>query len=153
MTTPSPDGSHLDDLDDAECARLLRATSVGRIAFAVNSEAWIFPVNYQLIGDADDWRIMLSTRPGNRIDRASRRVAFEIDGVDETHRAGWSVLVRGSLHHLGQTEAEPRPTGVEPTSWVDREHTSWIAISPDEVTGRRLTAPTVEWPVPEAAYL
>jgi nitroimidazol reductase NimA-like FMN-containing flavoprotein (pyridoxamine 5'-phosphate oxidase superfamily) len=153
MTTPSPDGSQLEQLDDAECVRLLRATTVGRIAFAVNSEAWIFPVNYQLVGDAENWRILLSTRPGNRIDRAARRVAFEIDGVDEVHHAGWSVLIRGSLHHLGQGEAEPRPEGVDPATWVDRANTSWLAIDPDEVTGRRLNARAAEWPVPDAAYL
>lgn len=143
----------LEVLTPAECLNLLRAHRVGRIAFAVNSEPWVFPINYQLIGDGDDWRLLVSTRPGNRIDRAGRKVAFEIDGVDEAHHTGWSVLVRGTLHHLGRGGAEPRPAGVESSTWVDRDAESWIAITPEETTGRRLVARSAEWPVPDAAYL
>jgi hypothetical protein len=34
------------------------------------------------------------------IDRAALPVAFEIDHFDVSAREGWSVLVRGTLHHV-----------------------------------------------------
>jgi nitroimidazol reductase NimA-like FMN-containing flavoprotein (pyridoxamine 5'-phosphate oxidase superfamily) len=153
MTEPDDQGSQLTELSQEECFRLLSDSKVGRIGFAVNSEPWIFPVNFRIFGEGDDWRLLLSTRPGNRIDRAPRKVAFEVDGVDEMHQAGWSVLVRGSLHHLGHAEAEQRPAGVEPATWLDRDRESWLAITPEGVTGRRLTARSTEWPLPDEAYL
>jgi nitroimidazol reductase NimA-like FMN-containing flavoprotein (pyridoxamine 5'-phosphate oxidase superfamily) len=153
MTDPAQHGSRLSELSQEECFRLLSDSKVGRIGFAVNSEPWIFPVNFRIFGEGDDWRLLLATRPGNRIDRAPRRVAFEVDGIDETNRSGWSVLVRGTLHHLGHAEAEQRPPGVEPTTWLERDRASWLAITPEGVTGRRLAAPSTEWSFPDEAYL
>jgi nitroimidazol reductase NimA-like FMN-containing flavoprotein (pyridoxamine 5'-phosphate oxidase superfamily) len=152
-TRPDERDPRLAELTQDECFRLLSDSEVGRIAFAVNSEPWIFPVNFRLFGEGDDWRLLLATRPGNRIDRAPRKVAFEVDGVDELHRAGWSVLVRGSLRHLGHAEAERRPAGVEPATWLERDPASWLAITPERVSGRRLAARSAEWPVPDEAYL
>jgi len=143
----------LEHLSHAECVRLLGLADVGRIAFAVNGEPWIFPVNFRLLGEGDDWRLLVSTRPGNRIDRAPRRVAFEVDGIDGVHHEGWSVLVRGTLQHLGEGEADPRPTGVRPETWVERDEASWLAITPVEVTGRKLASPSIPWSVPDEAYL
>jgi nitroimidazol reductase NimA-like FMN-containing flavoprotein (pyridoxamine 5'-phosphate oxidase superfamily) len=153
MTEPEDHGSQLAELSQEECFRLMSDTKVGRIAFAVNGEPWIFPVNFRVFGEGDDWRLLLSTRPGNRIDRAPRKVAFEVDGVDELHEAGWSVLVRGDLHHLGLAEAEERPAGVEPATWLARDSASWLAITPVGVTGRRLRGQSAEWPIPDQAYL
>jgi hypothetical protein len=151
--TASDERAQLAELSQEECFRLLSASRVGRIGFAVNSEPWIFPVNFRLFGEGDDWRLLLTTRPGNQIDRAPRRVAFEVDGVDEAHESGWSVLIRGSLRHLGRAEAEQRPAGVEPATWLERDPASWLAITPERVTGRRLTTRSTEWPVPDEAYL
>jgi len=153
MTEPDDHGVPLTELSQAECLRHLHDSKVGRIAFAVNGEPWIFPVNFRVFGEGDDWRLLLSTRPGNQIDRAPRKVAFEVDGVDELHEAGWSVLVRGTLHHLGHAEAEQRPAGVEPATWLDRDRASWLAITPVGVTGRRLDGRSAEWPIPDEAYL
>ena len=153
MTEPDDHGPPLAELSQEECLRLLRDSKVGRIAFAVNSEPWIFPVNHRVFGEGDDWRLLISTRTGNRIDRAPRKVAFEVDGIDELHQSGWSVLVRGTLHHLGRAEAEQRPPGVEPATWLDRDASSWLAITPVGVTGRRLSGRAAEWPIPDEAYL
>jgi nitroimidazol reductase NimA-like FMN-containing flavoprotein (pyridoxamine 5'-phosphate oxidase superfamily) len=153
MTEPDDQGSQLAELSQEECFRLLSDTKVGRIAFAVNGEPWIFPVNFRVFGEGDDWRLLLSTRPGNSIDRAPHKVAFEVDGVDEQHEGGWSVLIRGTLQHLGHADAEHRPAGVEPATWLARDRASWLAITPVGVTGRRLEGRSAEWPVPDEAYL
>jgi hypothetical protein len=42
------------------------------------------------------------------IDRAELLVAFEIDSIDPYHQQGWSVLVRGTLHHVDPDAADFR---------------------------------------------
>ena len=90
----------LDELSLSECLDLLRATRVGRIAFTVDDWPVILPVNYVLAEASERTWIALRTRPGNVIDRAPLNVAFQIDAVDPVRQQGWSVLVRGTLHHV-----------------------------------------------------
>ena len=64
------------------CLELLRGHSVGRVAVMVNEFPIVLPVNYKLIEDSGPVWVVLRTRPGNVIDRASMPVAFEIDRID-----------------------------------------------------------------------
>src|SRR5262245_6035469 len=100
--TPMTD-AWLEELSDEECFELLRARSVGRLAFNVDSVPFVVPVNYRLVeahGSTPGAWIALRTRPGNVIDQAADDVAFEIDNIDMLHQGGWSVLVRGVLHEI-----------------------------------------------------
>src|SRR6478672_6980932 len=94
----------LEGLSEKECLDLLRETSVGRIAFVVDDFPVALPVNYRVLERGDRVWILLRTEPGNIIDEAPLRVAFQIDGVDYYRRGGWSVLVRGTLRHLDAGE-------------------------------------------------
>ena len=142
----------LEALSTEECMRLLRETVVGRIAFVVDDQPEVLPVNYRLIesrGTTPGTWIALRTRPGNVIDRSSMIVAFEIDGTDPSHRQGWSVLVRGELHHVDRLAVEER---FDPEPWLaDRD--AWLVVQPFEITGRRLHPEEPEWKFHPRAYL
>src|SRR4051794_23972621 len=90
------------------CLALLRAHTVGRVAVVVNEFPIVLPVNYKLVETGGPVWVALRTRPGNVIDRASKPVAFEIDRIDSSEHEGWSVLVRGTLHHADADAADFR---------------------------------------------
>ena len=148
-TTPETGGSQLDELSAEECHLLLSLGAVGRIAFVVDELPMVLPVNYRSVADDSGFWILLRTRPGNVIDRAPDEVAFEIDGVDHDHQQGWSVLVRGVLHHLDHNEVELMTKRFDPKPWPGQATTSWLAVKPRTITGRRLRSPTGEWTLPD----
>jgi uncharacterized protein len=141
----------LEELDRGACTDLLRATAVGRIAFVLNNYPVVFPINYRLIEDGDIVRLLLQTRAGNVIDMANQRVALQIDGIDSVHGSGWSVLVRGRMHHLRDPALTELRERLEPTSWVP-DHDAWIAIDAVEITGRRLRSADDTWPFDVRGY-
>lgn len=126
-----------EDLSLEDCIALLAEGTIGRLAGIVNGRPFIFPVNYALDGDT----VVFRTSPGTKLAGAGfGPVAFEIDGVDEAERTGWSVVVQGigteitdALDHrseaLRQLELQP---------WVPGETSHWVAIQTESVTGRRL---------------
>jgi nitroimidazol reductase NimA-like FMN-containing flavoprotein (pyridoxamine 5'-phosphate oxidase superfamily) len=134
MTTAD---SIYEELSGSECLELLAAHHFGRIAVVLLGQPIIFPVNYILDGDA----VVFRTSAGTKLSGAAMgRVAFEIDGIDETSRTGWSVVVQGvgneitsaldhRSQHLRQLEVQPWVPGTEPR---------WIEILPHQITGRRL---------------
>ncbi|MHB8464051.1 MAG: pyridoxamine 5'-phosphate oxidase family protein [Acidimicrobiales bacterium] len=139
----------LEVLADDECRTLLSLAAFGRIAFVSDGLPIVLPVNYRLLSDEAGLWVVLRTKPGNAIDLAPQDVAFEVDGVDHDHRKGWSVLIQGTLHHLDHNEVELLVKRFDPKPWPVEARTSWIAIKPRAVSGRRLHA--AEWPyLPEA---
>jgi len=83
------------ELTKDECFRLLAGTHLGRVVLVDDRGPIALPVNFVL----DQHTVLFRTDEGTKLDVAVRRgrVAFEIDGVDEATRTGWSVLVRGRL--------------------------------------------------------
>src|SRR5262249_4546257 len=80
------------ELTRSECFRLLGSRHLGRVGLIDELGPAAVPVHYVV-----DGRTMLfRTDEGSKLDAALRRgrVAFQIDGVDEASRTGWSVLVR-----------------------------------------------------------
>jgi nitroimidazol reductase NimA-like FMN-containing flavoprotein (pyridoxamine 5'-phosphate oxidase superfamily) len=132
-----------EELDEAECLRLIAPGGIGRLAFAGRFDLTVLPVNFKL----HDGAILFRTaghgateedlRTG--IDSAEYRVAFEVDDFDKETRQGWSVLLQGPAHHLDSEaeQAEAVAVGVEPWAGGDREH--FIRITPARITGRRIS--------------
>jgi nitroimidazol reductase NimA-like FMN-containing flavoprotein (pyridoxamine 5'-phosphate oxidase superfamily) len=142
----------LETLSYDDCLRILRDQSVGRLAVVIDEFPIVLPVNYKLVGiDARVW-VAIRTRPGNVIERAPINVAFEIDGIDPAHQEGWSVLVRGTLHHVDPDAADFRRR-FDPEPWMDAERDAWLAIEPFAITGRRLHAAEREWAYHPRGYL
>jgi len=132
----------LEDLDEAECLRLITPGGIGRIAYSGRYGPTVFPVNYRLHGGtivfrtAQDSPTDVDLRTG--IADAEYKVAFEIDEIDLAAREGWSVLVQGPVHHVeSDTErAEVLQAGVE--TWPRGDRELFLRIVPSRITGRRI---------------
>jgi hypothetical protein len=132
----------LERLDEAESLRLISPGGVGRLAYSGRFGLVVFPVNYMLhegsvvFRTAQDGPTDEDLRTG--IKGAEYQVAFEIDHVDLAARAGWSVLIQGSAHHV-ESEAERASVleaGVEP--WPGDVRELFLRIIPIRITGRRI---------------
>jgi len=90
----------VETLTVAECRELLTRHHFGRFGFvdAVGVLPSIVPVNYLLDND----KIVIRTDAGSKLAAALRGapVAFEVDGVDENHQVGWSVVVGGRAEEI-----------------------------------------------------
>lgn len=120
-----------------ECDRLLETTPVGRIAFLLDGEPQILPVNYRF----DDGSIVIRTTAGSKMEAAEmhHRFAFEIDAWDDQAQAGWSVLAHGSGEVINDAEEIERLEGMGLDSWAEGEQSDlWIRVRLDDVTGRKV---------------
>jgi hypothetical protein len=114
----------------------------------------VLPLNYRLVeasGVTPGRWIAIRTRPGNVIERVGEEGAFEIDGIDPHHKQGWSVLVRGTLHHVDPDAADFRER-FDSAPWLLEARDAWLIIEPFAVTGRRLHAAESEWALDVRAY-
>ena len=138
--TPGKPG--LEELDEAECLRLISPGGIGRIAYSGRTGVTVLPVNYQLhhgaivFRTAQDSPLDEDLRTG--IANAEYKVGFEIDDFDLAAREGWSVLIQGSAHHVdsGPERAAALEAGVEPWPGGDREQ--FLRILPTRISGRRI---------------
>lgn len=136
------DDDRIEELPESTCLQLLGSGNVGRVAINADPSPVVLPVNYLHRDEA----ILFTTVSGTKWDAAREGVpaSFEADGVDQEHRSGWSVLVRGHLAALeGDTEAASEAVDqLEPLPGGRRAHV--VRLSIDEVTGRRVP-PDAAW--------
>jgi nitroimidazol reductase NimA-like FMN-containing flavoprotein (pyridoxamine 5'-phosphate oxidase superfamily) len=128
----------LTELDRDECLHLLLRHQVGRIAVTIDGQPHIVPVTYAADTAGD---IVFRTGPDTVLARVDlERVAFEIDGVDEQARTGWSVSVHGVGREITDDDDQSARFLRQKLgdSWAPGPRMRWFAISPREVTGRRL---------------
>lgn len=129
-----------EELDTAECFRLLAQATVGRVAILTSDDdaPFVAPVNYALDGHA----IVFRTAAGTKLSGLHHRVSFEVDELDHLRRTGWSVLVRGYARSATQWEVAHLPL----TPWAPGRRDHWVRIEPDDddVTGRRIHLPVLE---------
>jgi uncharacterized protein len=123
-------------LSPDECDLLLRSRDLGRIAFDVEGQPEVFPINYAMEGQI----VVFRTAPGTKLDFVPKaRLAFEVDDWDPKLGIGWSVVVKGLAEevtrNLGRTAEHLREVPVHPVAPGERWH--WLAIRPSEVSGRR----------------
>ncbi len=122
------------ELDEAVCCRLLDRVRFGRVAFEIDDEISVLPVNAIFSGG----ELYFRTATGSPLHRLGNNhpVAFESDHLDEVAESGWSVLVRGfasfvvddaTLAALSQSDVHP---------WAPGRRDCWIRIPAESVTGR-----------------
>ena len=131
--------SQMVDLPRAECLRLLAANRFGRLAVALSEGAPVIrPVNY--LFDESSQSVVFRTTDGSKLHGVlhAGEAAFEIDGVDEASRTGWSVIIRGVAEEVtNQTEVRRLDTlGLTP--WAPGRRRRWVRIRARMVTGRRI---------------
>ena len=124
--------SVLEELSTAECWRLLRTQCVGRLAVVIPRAApLVVPVNYAI----DAGRVLLRSDYGSKVRwLALRHVSFEVDCFDGAARQGWSVLLSGRAREVPERELGSR----QPDPWVATDKPYMIAISPIDISGRRV---------------
>jgi nitroimidazol reductase NimA-like FMN-containing flavoprotein (pyridoxamine 5'-phosphate oxidase superfamily) len=144
--------SWLEELPYDQCLQMLRAGTVGRIGVIVNDAPIVLPINYRVVETLDLTFVAIRTRPGNVVERAGLMVALEIDGIDPVHHQGWSVLVRGTLHHLNAATPDLRDR-FDSHPWLTADRDAWLVIEPFAITGRRLHAAEEEWHFNARAYM
>jgi nitroimidazol reductase NimA-like FMN-containing flavoprotein (pyridoxamine 5'-phosphate oxidase superfamily) len=141
-TEPASPGLALEQLDEAECLRLISPGGIGRLAYSGRFGLTVMPVNYRLY----EGSIVFRTEQDSPTDEdlrtgmpgAEYEVAFEVDDVDSAAREGWSVLVQGAAHHVDSADehASMLAAGVETWAGGNREH--FLRIIPIRITGRRI---------------
>ena len=141
-----------EELSRAECLRYLAGTRVGRIAVIADGYPVVFPVNYKLVERPGDPVVVLRTRPGSTISRSGEAVGFQVDGIDTSAEAGWTVLVRGALRHVAMDDLAEFLPWADPRPWAAGRD-DWLVIAPVTITGRRIVAGDAGWGFHPSGYL
>ena len=93
--------SRIEDLAESECLDLLEGHHFGRVAFVERAGAppVIVPLNYLVHAET----VVCRTDPHSKLGSALRDtpVSFEIDGIDQRQRTGWSVVLSGRARGRG----------------------------------------------------
>lgn len=127
------------DMSRGECLRQLAANSFGRLAVNIGEGAPVIrPISY--VFDEPSQSVAFRTAAGSKFDALVRAsdAAFEIDGIDEASRTGWSVIVRGVTGEVRSPSERRRldSLGLEP--WAPGHRAHWVQIRAWTVSGRRI---------------
>ena len=133
-----------EELDPATCLGLLRLQSIGRLAVSrPDAPPHLVPVNYAVVGRS----IVFRTTPGTKLDLlVTEPVSFEVDAWDQAGRTGWSVVVQGYAYEASDREMEYEDVSLE--SVAEQQHSRWVRLVPDSVTGRRVVPLPPSWEPP-----
>jgi uncharacterized protein len=125
----------LHTLDRAECERLLRRRTFGRVALVTPDGPEILPVNYAVHAGC----IVIRTSPDGVLARHADQadLVFQIDLVDDHYWSGWSVVARGR----GEIVAGASSTAAGVRPWADGDRSSELRLPWTELTGRRVGGP------------
>ena len=130
------ENSSMDELEENACRELLEEHHFGRVAFVDQGGGppMIMPVNYLM----HDETVVFRTDPNSKLGGVLRSTtaAFEIDGIDEGERTGWSVVVSGRAEEVVEPGelAELRQTPLLP--WAPGDRSQYVRIRPELLTGR-----------------
>jgi uncharacterized protein len=143
-------GSEILELSREECLELLATHHFGRLAVVMSNGAPVIrPVNY--VFDKASQSVMLRTGRGSKLHAAlhAKKAAFEIDGIDESTRTGWSVVIEGATAELASPSDQRRlrMLGLEP--WAPGPKPHWVHIRAWTVSGRRIVLPASKAPQPQ----
>jgi nitroimidazol reductase NimA-like FMN-containing flavoprotein (pyridoxamine 5'-phosphate oxidase superfamily) len=121
-------------LDRDECLRLLRSHHLGRLGVVFGGSPLVLPVNYAMDGD----RVVFRSNPGTKLHGAlGGDVAFEIDDADNLYHSGWSVVVTGRAVAVDESD-HARLARLPLRPWGPGDKSTWVAIEPVSITGRRI---------------
>ena len=133
------------DLPREECLRLLASRSFGRLAVSMGERAPVLrPVNY--LFDEASRSVVFRTAVGSGFHALVRsaEATFEIDGVEEHARTGWSVIMSGVADEVTDPGEISRLDGLALDSWAPGDKAHWMRIRALAVSGRRIVLPPEE---------
>jgi nitroimidazol reductase NimA-like FMN-containing flavoprotein (pyridoxamine 5'-phosphate oxidase superfamily) len=133
------------DLPREECLRLLASQSFGRLAVSMGDRAPVVrPVNYLFDGASESVVFRTAVAAGFHTLLREAEAAFEIDGIEEYARTGWSVIVSGVADEVTDPEEVSRLEGLALDSWAPGPKALWMRIRASTVSGRRIVLPPEE---------
>lgn len=138
----SPIRSDLVELSREECLELLAEHGIGRLAVGTRRGApAIRPVNYRF--DEASQSVVFRTARGSKLQAllSAGEAAFEIDGVEERSRRGWSVVIHGVAEEVTRPAEVRRLEGLGLEPWAPGPKPHWVRIRARTVSGRRLVPP------------
>lgn len=118
-------------LSEEGCWEALRSEEYGRLAYLLDGELQITPVNYAV----DDRTLLFRTAEGSKLlgVRENPDVVFEIDAHDDKNAR--SVVVRGTARVLQEDEAH-RSENVPLRPWLGDRKDHVVEITPTSLSGR-----------------
>jgi len=147
MTTPNDHGPvngalhgaearSLETIDEDECMRLLRRSVIGRVIFVTGGIPTALPINIAV--DGDD--VIFATEPGSTLRSINENatVCVEADDFDFVYHTGWSVLLTGTLHEVGDSGAMDRDRRIPLQPWAPGARSRLMRVRAWRVTGRRI---------------
>lgn len=127
------------ELTKQQCFGLLAGQHLGRVVLVDDQGPLALPVNFVV----DHHTVVFRSDEGAKLEVASRgaRVAFEVDGVEEATRTGWSVLVRGEATEVTDPAELAQVRQLPLSPWAPGAKTRYVRILPTVLTGRRIALP------------
>lgn len=120
-------------VSENDCWDMLETQSVGRVAFTLDGQVEIFPVNYGLDGDG----VIFRTNVGRKFTGITTgEVALEVDAIEPRTRCGWSVVIHGTARDITRFDSAERQAAVE--TWAGSKD-FLVRITPRTITGRRVS--------------
>jgi nitroimidazol reductase NimA-like FMN-containing flavoprotein (pyridoxamine 5'-phosphate oxidase superfamily) len=126
----------LERLAEEECLDLLRSATLGRVSSHIGDAPAILPINYAMLDDD----VVFKTAAGSKLAAAIMgvRVAFEVDEIDESTGAAWSVLVVGYAEQIRDEATLARVEALGLESWSPEDLPFIVRIDTRQISGRRV---------------
>lgn len=134
--------SEMLELSREQCLELLGSHRFGRLAVVMSNGAPVIrPVNY--VFDRATQSVVFRTARGSKFHALLRatKAAFEIDGIDEGTRTGWSVIIEGVTAEINRPHDLGRLERLGLQSWAPGSKPHWVRIRAWTVSGRRIVLP------------
>ena len=126
------------ELSRDECLELLASHRFGRLAVVINGSPAIRPVNY--VFDRPTQSVIFRSGSGSKFQAllSAAEASFEIDGINENARTGWSVIIQGVTAAVGSPTDIRRLDALGLQTWAPGRKPHWVHIRARTVSGRRI---------------
>jgi nitroimidazol reductase NimA-like FMN-containing flavoprotein (pyridoxamine 5'-phosphate oxidase superfamily) len=121
-----------------ECWRLVIGHGIGRIGFVGDPHVQIVPTRFDAERGTVYFRAGTFGEMARRVHNSA--TTLQVDDIDPTTFCGWSVLITGTAHRVGDaaTMASRWSLG-RPRPWFPAgPQSQWIALSVEEIKGHRV---------------
>ena len=125
----------LEQLTEQQSLTHLGAGGVGRVVFVAPRGPVALPVNYRYVTGKIVLRTTVSV---SKALIAQETVGFEVDRVDEAMSEGWSVVISGVAHCVEDPKEIIQLSSLDLEPWAGGNRNVLVAVSLQEVTGRRI---------------
>lgn len=128
----------LEHLSDDQARERLSTAVLGRIAVMVDGHPEIFPVNHVYDSTLG---VAFPTNDRTKLHAALEWpwISFEVDGIEESGDAGWSVLVVGHAREVDDPAVREDLASRRSVKWATSSNLRWLHIEPTKITGRRIS--------------